>query len=50
MAIRSAGDGGAPIVVGAPESPEASAFMTVAAAVRDRLGAARKPAPSITFS
>ena len=50
MAIRSAGDGGAPIVVGAPESPEATAFMTVAAAVRDRLGAARKPAPSITFS
>ena len=50
MAIRSAGDGGAPIVVGAPESPEASAFMTVAASVRDRLGAARKPAPSITFS
>ena len=50
MAIRSAGDDGAPIVVGAPESPEASAFMTVAAAVRDRLGAARKPAPSITFS
>ena len=50
MAIRSAGDGGAPIVVGAPESPEASAFMTVAAAVRDRLGAAHKPAPSITFS
>ena len=49
MAIRSAGDGGAPIVVGAPESPEATAFMTVAAAVRDRLGAARKPAPSITF-
>ena len=34
----------------APESPEATAFMTVAAAVRDRLGAARKPAPSITFS
>ena len=50
MAIRSAGDGGAPIVVGAPESPEATAFMTVAAGVRDRLGAARKPAPSITFS
>ncbi|MEC9176609.1 MAG: Mrp/NBP35 family ATP-binding protein [Pseudomonadota bacterium] len=50
MAIRSAGDGGAPIVVGAPESPEATAFMAVAAAVRDRLGAARKPAPSITFS
>ncbi|MEC7516192.1 MAG: Mrp/NBP35 family ATP-binding protein [Pseudomonadota bacterium] len=50
MAIRSAGDDGAPIVVGAPESPEATAFMTVAAAVRDRLGAARKPAPSITFS
>ena len=50
MAIRSAGDGGAPIVVGAPESSEATAFMTVAAAVRDRLGAARKPAPSITFS
>lgn len=50
MAIRSAGDGGAPIVVGAPESHEASAFMIVAAAVRDRLGAARKPAPSITFS
>lgn len=50
MAIRSAGDGGAPIVVGASESPEATAFMTVAAAVRDRLGAARKPAPSITFS
>ena len=50
MAIRSAGDGGAPIVVGAPESPEAAAFMTVAAAVRDRLGAARKLAPSITFS
>ena len=50
MAIRSAGDGGEPIVVGAPESPEATAFMTVAAAVRDRLGAARKPAPSITFS
>lgn len=50
MAIRSAGDGGAPIVVGAPESPEATAFMTVAATVRDRLGAARKPAPSITFS
>jgi len=50
MAIRSAGDGGAPIVVGAPESPEATAFMTVAAAVRDRLGAAHKPAPSITFS
>ena len=50
MAIRSAGDGGAPIVVGAPESPEATAFMSVAAAVRDRLGAARKPAPSITFS
>ena len=50
MAIRSAGDGGAPIVVGAPKSPEATAFMTVAAAVRDRLGAARKPAPSITFS
>ena len=50
MAIRSAGDGGAPIVVGAPESPEATAFMTVAAAVRDRLGGASKPAPSITFS
>ena len=50
MAIRSAGDGGAPIVVGAPESPEATAFMTVAAAVRDRLGAACKPAPRITFS
>ncbi|MEC8850926.1 MAG: Mrp/NBP35 family ATP-binding protein, partial [Pseudomonadota bacterium] len=50
MAIRSAGDDGAPIVVGAPESPEATAFMTVAAAVCDRLGAARKPAPSITFS
>ncbi|MEC8054795.1 MAG: Mrp/NBP35 family ATP-binding protein [Pseudomonadota bacterium] len=50
MAIRNAGDGGAPIVVGAPKSPEATAFMTVAAAVRDRLGAARKPAPSITFS
>ena len=50
MAIRSAGDGGAPIVVGAPESPEATAFMTVATAVRDRLGAARKAAPSITFS
>ncbi|SES79335.1 Mrp/NBP35 family ATP-binding protein [Oceanicella actignis] len=37
LAIRTAADGGAPIVVQAPESPQARAFANVAAALADAL-------------
>lgn len=50
MAIRTAGDGGAPVVAGKAETPQTAAFMQVAAAVQSRINAGRKQAPTINFS
>lgn len=50
MAIRTAGDGGAPIVAGTAETAQTAAFMQVAAAVQSRINAGRKQAPTINFS
>ena len=51
MTIRETSDGGAPIVVSAPDSPQAKAYLAVAERVRDGLfaGAARAPAPRIVI-
>jgi ATP-binding protein involved in chromosome partitioning len=50
--IRETSDGGAPVVVSAPESPQAAAYIALAARVRDALyegpGVAR-PAPRIVM-
>jgi ATP-binding protein involved in chromosome partitioning len=40
MTIRETSDGGAPIVVSAPDSPQAKAYLAVAERVRDGLFAA----------
>ncbi len=50
-AIRETSDGGAPILVAAPESPQAQAFLRVAEQVAARLdsGFGAKPPPRITF-
>jgi ATP-binding protein involved in chromosome partitioning len=51
MAIRETSDGGAPIVVSAADSPQAKAYLAVAARVRDSLfaGAAPRAAPRIVI-
>ena len=51
MAIRETSDGGAPIVVSAPDSPQAKAYLAVAQRVRDSLfaGAAPRAAPRIVI-
>jgi ATP-binding protein involved in chromosome partitioning len=50
MSIRSAGDGGAPIVASDAGSPQADAFMQVATAVKERIDRGTKQAPTINFS
>lgn len=50
MAIRETSDGGRPIVVSAPDSPHAKAYLAIAAAVADQLKSglsAGRPAPRI---
>ena len=52
MSIREHSDGGSPIVVAAPESPQALAFLHVAAGVIDGLGqaaAGARPQPKIVI-
>ncbi len=51
MTIRETSDGGAPIVVSAPDSPQAKAYLAVAERVRDSLfaGAAPRAAPRIVI-
>jgi ATP-binding protein involved in chromosome partitioning len=51
MTIRETSDGGAPIVVSAPASPQAQAYIAVAAQVRAALfeGAATRGAPRIVI-
>ena len=51
MTIRETSDGGAPIVVSAPDSPQAKAYLAVAERVRDSLfaGAATRAAPRIVI-
>ena len=51
MTIRETSDGGAPIVVSAPASPQAKAYLAVAERVRDGLFAAAAPraAPRIVI-
>jgi len=52
IAIRETSDGGRPIVVSRPGSPQAEAYMGLARTVRDKLGApsAVKPFPEIVYS
>ena len=45
--IRETSDAGTPIVVSAPDSPEAQAFLDVAKKVATALQSASKPAPKI---
>jgi ATP-binding protein involved in chromosome partitioning len=51
MTIRETSDGGEPIVVSAPDSPQAKAYLAVAERVRDSLfaGAAPRVAPRIVI-
>ncbi|MGH6946963.1 MAG: Mrp/NBP35 family ATP-binding protein [Kiloniellales bacterium] len=50
IAIRETSDGGRPLVVSAPDSPQAKAYMKIAEAVRDRLqGAVQRQAPKIVM-
>jgi ATP-binding protein involved in chromosome partitioning len=51
MAIRERADAGKPIVVSAPESPQAAIYLDIAAKVRDSLAAGNlaKPAPRIVI-
>jgi ATP-binding protein involved in chromosome partitioning len=51
VVIRETSDGGAPVVVSAPESPQAAAFLALASRVREALfaGAAQRAAPRIVF-
>jgi ATP-binding protein involved in chromosome partitioning len=51
MSIRETSDAGLPIVATKPDSPEAAAYRTIAARVRDELGgqSAAKPAPKIVI-
>ena len=52
LKIRETSDGGAPIVVSAPESPQAAAYIALAARVRDALfegQVASRPAPRIVI-
>jgi ATP-binding protein involved in chromosome partitioning len=51
MTIRETSDGGAPIVVSAPDSPQAKAYLAVAERVRDSLfaGAVTRAAPRIVI-
>ena len=51
MTIRETSDGGAPIVVSAPASPQAKAYLAVAERVREALfaGAAQRAAPRIVI-
>jgi ATP-binding protein involved in chromosome partitioning len=49
-AIRETSDAGTPIVVSAPNGPEARAFIAVAERVAEKLsGGAMRPAPKIIF-
>ena len=45
--IRETSDAGTPIVVQSPDSPEARAFLALAAAVAEKIKAPAKPAPRI---
>jgi ATP-binding protein involved in chromosome partitioning len=45
--IRETSDAGTPVMVGAPEGPEAKAFMAVAEKVAETLKTADRPAPKI---
>ncbi len=50
MALRQACDDGRPIVATNPESPSSQAFLSIAAAVAERLaGETAKPPPRIVF-
>jgi ATP-binding protein involved in chromosome partitioning len=50
MSIRETSDAGLPIVATQPDSPHATAYRAIAAAVRDQLGAGgAKPAPRIVI-
>ena len=51
MAIREQADAGRPIVVSAPQSPQAAIYLDIAAKVRDRLasGTLGRPAPRIVI-
>jgi ATP-binding protein involved in chromosome partitioning len=51
MSIRETSDAGLPIVATQPDSPHAAAYRTIAANVRDQLGAAGpgKAAPKIVI-
>lgn len=51
MAIRETADAGNPIVVSAPDSPQARIYLDIAAKVAERLtGSLGRPAPRITIS
>jgi len=51
LAIRETSDAGTPIVRSAPDSPQAEAYMAIAATLRDRLagGATLRPPPRIVM-
>jgi len=50
MLIRETSDGGRPVVATAPDSPQAKAYIEIAAKVRDALGGATRAAPRIVMS
>jgi ATP-binding protein involved in chromosome partitioning len=50
MLIRETSDGGRPLVATAPDSPQAKAYIDIAAKVRDALGGATRAAPRIVMS
>ena len=47
IALRQGGDEGAPLVATDPRSMAGQAFLSIAAAVADRLDETQKPAPRI---
>jgi ATP-binding protein involved in chromosome partitioning len=50
MLIRETSDGGRPLVATAPDSPQAKAYIDIAAKVRDALGGTTRAAPRIVMS
>ncbi len=49
MDIREKSDAGLPVVATEPDSPHAAAFRSIAAKVREQLGAATRPPPRIVI-
>ena len=49
MAIRESADAGAPVLVAAPDSPQAQTYLKLAEQVRDALAQTTRAAPAITI-